>query len=71
MDDGTDPRYSSEQDMLEVIEGLRFLHKDKLEPAFIKRYRENLYKIMDEDAEWDRTINAIVRLTRVARSKRS
>jgi transcription elongation factor SPT6 len=47
---------------------LRFMHRDKLEPAFIKRYRrdevtssvvrENLYEIMDEDSEWDRLISA-------------
>ena len=46
-----------------IAHALRFLHKDKFEPAFIKRYRkdvvtspavrENLYNIMDEDAEWD------------------
>lgn len=47
-----------------IIYALRFMHKDKLEPAFIKRYRkddvtspavrENLYAIMDEDGEWAR-----------------
>ena len=51
-----------------IIRALRFLHIDKLEPAFIKRYRqdiitspavrESLYDIMDEDAEFDRMISA-------------
>lgn len=47
---------------------LRFLHRDKLEPAFIKRYRkddvssravrENLYRIMEQDGEYDRILGA-------------
>jgi hypothetical protein len=51
-----------------ITNALRFMHFDKLEPAFIKHYRrdyvtslavrENLYSIMDEDTEWDRLINA-------------
>jgi transcription elongation factor SPT6 len=51
-----------------IAHALRFLHLEKLEPPFIKRYRkdvvtspavrENLYNIMDEDAEWDTMVNA-------------
>jgi transcription elongation factor SPT6 len=51
-----------------ITNALRFMHRDKLEPAFIKRYRqddvnssvvrENLYEIMDQDSEWDRLISA-------------
>ena len=51
-----------------IVHALRFMHKDKLEPEFIRRYRiddipspavrDNLYCIMDEDAEWDRIIIA-------------
>lgn len=59
----------SEWAILESIaNALRFMHRDKLEPAFVKRYRkdyvvsqsvrENLYSIMDEDGEWDRIQSA-------------
>lgn len=51
-----------------IAHALRFMHLDKLEPAFIKRYRkdlvtspavrESLYAIMDEDAEWETTVSA-------------
>lgn len=51
-----------------VANGLRFMHRDKLEPAFIKRYRKdyvsspavqaNLYAVMDEDGEWERVLSA-------------
>uniref|UniRef100_A0A7S2R0J3 Uncharacterized protein n=1 Tax=Eucampia antarctica TaxID=49252 RepID=A0A7S2R0J3_9STRA len=51
-----------------IIHALRFMHREKLEPQFIKRYRadivtspavrENLYTIMDEDAEWERLASA-------------
>jgi hypothetical protein len=51
-----------------IANALRSMHRDKLEPAFIKRYRKdyvtspsvqaNLYAIMDEDSEWDRVLNA-------------
>jgi transcription elongation factor SPT6 len=50
--------------MSSIIYSLRYIHRDKFEPAFIKRYRadmvtaevvrNNLYVIMDEDLEWDR-----------------
>ena len=53
-----------QRDILEsIIYALRYMHREKLEPAFIKRYRqdyvtsnvvqENLYAIMDEDGEWE------------------
>ena len=51
-----------------IAYALRFMHNDKMEPAFIKRYRKdyitspavrnNLYQIMDEDAEWDDLLQA-------------
>jgi transcription elongation factor SPT6 len=51
-----------------IVHALRYMHNEKLEPAFIKRYRkdvvaspsvrENIYNIMDEDGEWDRMISA-------------
>lgn len=51
-----------------IANALRFMHRDKLEPAFLKHYRkdyiqsasvrEKLYDIMDEDAEWDHMRNA-------------
>jgi transcription elongation factor SPT6 len=51
-----------------IANALRFMHRDKVEPAFIKRYRKdyvtspsvqaNLYAIMDEDSEWERVLNA-------------
>jgi transcription elongation factor SPT6 len=47
-----------------IVYALRYMHRDKFEPAFIKRYRadivtseavrNNLYAILDEDAEWVR-----------------
>ena len=47
-----------------IVHALRFMHQDKLEPAFIKRYRadivssaavrDNLHEIMDQDDEWER-----------------
>ena len=53
-----------QRDIMEsIIYALRYMHREKLEPAFIKRYRqdyvtsnvvqENLYSIMDEDGEWE------------------
>lgn len=51
-----------------IANALRFMHRDKLEPAFIKRYRrdyfpnllvlEKLNEIKDEDGEWERIMNA-------------
>ncbi|KAI2503011.1 Death-like domain of SPT6 [Fragilaria crotonensis] len=47
-----------------IVHALRYMHRDKFEPAFIKRYRgdivtseavrNNLYAILDEDSEWAR-----------------
>jgi len=49
-----------------ICYALRFMHREKLEPEFIRRYRadivtspavrDHLYTIMDDDAEWDRFI---------------
>ena len=51
-----------------IANALRYMHQDKLEPAFIKRYRadyiesvavrNNLYRVFDEDGEWDRNQTA-------------
>ncbi len=51
-----------------IARALRFLHKEKFEPEFIRRYRadevtspavrDNLYRIMDEDSEWERILGA-------------
>lgn len=51
-----------------IIHALRFMHNDKLEPDFIQRYRADIVNsqavrnclplILDQDAEWDRLINA-------------
>jgi hypothetical protein len=54
--------------LLSIANALRYMHRDKLEPAFIKRYRKdylvsvavqnNLENLMDEDNEWDRLLAA-------------
>jgi len=51
-----------------VIKTLRFIHREKLEPEFIRKYRadevtsstvrDNIFAIMDEDTEWERLLNA-------------
>jgi transcription elongation factor SPT6 len=50
-----------------IANALRLMHRDKLEPDFIRRYRKDyvtspavrkhLYTIMDEDNEWDRILS--------------
>mmetsp|Transcript_14099 Transcript_14099/g.20794 ORF Transcript_14099/g.20794 Transcript_14099/m.20794 type:complete len:1665 (+) Transcript_14099:977-5971(+) len=73
--DGQDQHIKSDEDIAaemektqrgvlnSIIHALRFMHKDKLEPEFIRRYRadvvtspavrKNINEIMDEDTEWD------------------
>jgi transcription elongation factor SPT6 len=51
-----------------IVHSLRYMHRDKMEPDFIKRYRadyvtspavrENLFSIMDEDGKWDQMVHA-------------
>jgi transcription elongation factor SPT6 len=51
-----------------IMQALRYMHQEKLEPEFIRKYRQDyvtspavrdsLYAIMDEDTEWDRIQNA-------------
>lgn len=51
-----------------IMYALRFMHTEKFEPEFIARYRSdivsspavraNLYRIMDEDGEWERMTDA-------------
>jgi transcription elongation factor SPT6 len=54
--------------LISIANALRFLHRDRLEPSFIKRYRKdyvvseavqnNLESLMDESAEFDRVVEA-------------
>ncbi len=54
--------------IVSIMVALRYIHREHLEPEFIKKYREdivtspavreNLYAIMDEDTEWERMLNA-------------
>lgn len=54
--------------LVSIANALRYMHRDKLEPAFIKRYRKdyvvsevvqnNLDSIMDENSEYDRMVEA-------------
>ena len=51
-----------------IVHALRYMHRDKMEPNFIKQYhadyvtspavQENLYAIMDEDGKWDQMVCA-------------
>lgn len=51
-----------------IANALRFMHRDKLEPAFLKMYRkdyipsravrDSLHDIMDEEMEWDNLMSA-------------
>ena len=51
-----------------IVYALRFMHKDKLEPTFVRHYRKDyvtspvvrdiLHSIMDEDTEWDQMVGA-------------
>ena len=51
-----------------IAYALRYMRTEKLEPEFIRRYRQdvvsspavrsNLYRIMDEDSEWERMTEA-------------
>lgn len=54
--------------VVSIMQSLRYLHIEKLEPEFIRKYREdyvtsksvrdNLYAVMDEDSEWERILIA-------------
>jgi transcription elongation factor SPT6 len=54
--------------LVSIANALRYMHRDKLEPAFIKRYRKdyvvsevvqnNLDSVMDENSEYDRMVEA-------------
>jgi hypothetical protein len=60
--------YEREQILRSIAHALRFMHVEKMEPAFIKRYRSdyvtseavrnNLYAIQDEEGEWDHMLTA-------------
>ncbi|CAJ1945658.1 unnamed protein product [Cylindrotheca closterium] len=64
--------------MNSIVQALRLLHVDKLEPAFIKRYREdqvaspavreNLYRIMDEDDEYNTMVTARTKVGEILES---
>mmetsp|Transcript_41845 Transcript_41845/g.47684 ORF Transcript_41845/g.47684 Transcript_41845/m.47684 type:complete len:1947 (-) Transcript_41845:342-6182(-) len=61
-----------------ITHSLRYMHQNKMEPAFIKRYRKdiitspavrnNLYRIMDEDGEWNDLIQARTKVGDLLRS---
>merc|ERR1712238_271133 len=61
-----------------ITHSLRYMHQNKMEPAFIKRYRKdiitspavrnNLYRIMDEDSEWNDLIQARTKVGDLLRS---
>ena len=63
-----------------IIYALRYMRGEKLEPEFIKRYRmdivaspavrDNLYRIMDEDSEWERMTEARTKIEGVLQSFR-
>lgn len=66
-DEMQDPSERKREDILNSIsEALKFMHKDKLEPEFIRRYRadivtskavrNNLYEIFDEDTKYDQLV---------------
>jgi transcription elongation factor SPT6 len=68
-----------EKSILESIAfSLRYMHKDKMEPAFIKHYRkdvitspavrDNLHAVMDGDAEWDELLEARAKVGDLLRS---
>ncbi len=61
-----------------IVYALRYMRGEKLEPEFIKRYRvdivtspavrDNLYRIMDEDSEWERMTEARTKIEGVLQS---
>ena len=61
-----------------IVYALRYMRGEKLEPEFIKRYRmdivtspavrDNLYRIMDEDSEWERMTEARAKIEGVLQS---
>jgi hypothetical protein len=63
-----------------IVYALRYMRGEKLEPEFIKRYRmdivtspavrDNLYRIMDEDSEWERMTEARTKIEGVLTSFR-
>ncbi|KAL3925612.1 MAG: hypothetical protein SGILL_000286 [Bacillariaceae sp.] len=68
-----------EKSILESIAfSLRFMHKDKMEPAFIKHYRkdvitspavrDNLYSVLDGDSEWDELLEARTKVGELLRT---
>jgi transcription elongation factor SPT6 len=67
--DGMDEMENKQKNIItSIIQALRYMHREKLEPDFIRKYREDyvtspavrgdLYAVMDEDTEWERTLNA-------------
>jgi transcription elongation factor SPT6 len=63
-----DSEEAQKEILCSIANALRFMHKEKLEPEFIKRYRkdyvpseavrEHLYSVKDEDGEYDRLLTA-------------
>ena len=68
--DAPDDKIESEKRKIieSIIHALRYMHRENFEPEFIRKYRkdyvtsssvqQSLYHIMDEDAEWERILNA-------------
>ena len=67
-ENGTPLAPHQEEIVTSISYTLRYIHRDKFELAFIKRYRkdyitstavrENLHQVVEEDTEWDRMIKA-------------
>jgi hypothetical protein len=63
-----------------IVYALRYMRGEKLEPEFISRYRmdvvtspavrNNLYRIMDEDSEWERMTEARTKIEAVLQTFR-
>lgn len=78
-DEMQDPSERKREDILNSIsEALKFMHKDKLEPEFIRRYRgdivtskavrNNLYEIFDEDTKYDQLVFSRNRVSNMLRT---
>lgn len=60
----SDNTMQEEEKRREIIESiasaLRFMHRDKLEPAFLQRYRKDLLSVKSCMILWMKTVNGIV-----------
>jgi len=71
-----DPMERKQKQILESIKhALQYMHKDKLEPQFIKRYRadivtspavrDHLYDIFDQDAKFERLASSRIKVSSI------